>query len=181
MKKYTTTLVGLLLTATFLAINPAARATIDSKLTEGEVASIALVANYVSINYGKIAKAKSTNKVVLRFAETMINDHMNLISSATAINSKLAVAPKDNAISQKLLNDAAKITKELRSKSGRAFDKAYIENEIAYHKFVIKRIETELIPETTNAEMRTLLENILSSFKSHLQYAITIQNNMSKS
>jgi len=181
MKKYTTILVSLLFTATFLAINSAASATIDSNLSEGEVASIALVANHVSINYGKIAKAKSTNQEVLTFAETMINDHMNLISSAAAINSKLAVTPKDNVISQKLLNDAAKITKELRSKSGWAFDKAYIESEIAYHKFVIKGIETELIPETTNAEMRTLLENILSSFKSHLQNAITVQNNMSKS
>jgi len=111
----------------------------------------------------------------------MINDHMNFISEAAGINSKSGVAPKDNSISQKLLNDAAKITKELRSKSGKEFDKAYIDSEVAYHKLVITALETQLIPETNNDEMRKFLQNILLSFKIHLAHAITVQNKISKS
>jgi putative membrane protein len=33
--------------------------------------------------------------------------------------------------------DAEKTKKSLRSKSSKAFDKAYIDNEVAYHKAVI--------------------------------------------
>jgi len=179
MKHYRHILIGFLLTVLFLTRHPVAIAGDESKLSDAEVASIALVANQVSINYAKIAKQKSTNTSILKFAETMITDHMNFISDAAALNSKFGVAPKDNAISQKLLNDAAKITKELRLKSGKAFDNVYIDSEVAYHKSVITAMETQLIPETTNDELKKLLQNILLTFKSHLEQAITIQKNLS--
>ncbi len=181
MKNYRRILIGFLLAVLLLTKHPAAVAGDDSKLSDAEVASITLVAIQVSINYGKIAKQKSTDTNVLKFAETVINDHMNFISDAAGINSKSGVAPKDNAISQKLLNDAAEITKELRLKSGEAFDKAYIDSEVVYHKFVITVMETQLIPETDNDEMRKFLQNTLLSFKSHLEHAITVQNKISKS
>jgi putative membrane protein len=104
------------------------------------VASVAVVANQIDISYGEIAKQKSKNEDILKFAETMITDHSAVIAQAAALVKKLGVTPKDNAVSQKLLVDAEKTKSALLSKSGQAFNKAYIDNEVAYHKAVIAAV-----------------------------------------
>jgi putative membrane protein len=88
----------------------------------------------------------------------MKRDHQAIIDQAVALVTKLGVTPKDNAVSQKLLADAAKTNKMLNSKSGKLFDKAYIDNEVSYHKAVISTVEGVLIPESQNAELKALLQ-----------------------
>jgi putative membrane protein len=151
-----------------------------TKLSDAEVASVAVVANQIDISYGEIAKEKSKNEDILKFAETMISDHKAVIAQAAALVKKLGVTPKDNAVSQKLLADAEKTKKTLHSKSGQTFNKAYIDNEIAYHKAVIAAVEGLLIPETDNTELKDLLENVVPALKSHLEHAIMVQNKLAK-
>ncbi|HEV3043346.1 MAG TPA: DUF4142 domain-containing protein, partial [Roseiarcus sp.] len=50
-------------------------------------------------------------------------------------------------------------------------DKAYAENEVAYHKTVDGALETVLIPSATNAELKSLLETGLKIFQGHEQHA----------
>ena len=152
----------------------------NPKLSDAEVASVAVVANQIDINYGEIAKERSKNADILKFAETMISDHKAVIAQAAALVKKLGVTPKDNAVSKKLLADAEKTRKTLRSKSGKAFDKAYIDNEVAYHKAVIAAVEGLLIPETDNKELKDLLQNVVPALKTHLEHAIMVQNKISK-
>lgn len=149
----------------------------NPSLTDPEVASVAVVANQIDIGYAEIAAAKSKNAEVLQFAETMKRDHTAVIGQAVALAKKLGVTPKDNAVSAKLLADATTTKKALAKKSGKDFDKAYVDNEVAYHKAVINAVENLLIPETDNAELKQLLQNIVPALKAHLGHAEMIQKN----
>jgi putative membrane protein len=152
----------------------------NPKLSDAEIAAVAVVANQIDINYGEIAKEKSKHEEVLKFAETMISDHKAVIAQAAALVKKLGVTPKDNAVSQKLLTDAEKTKNTLLSKSGEAFDKAYIDNEVAYHKAVIAAVQGLLIPETDNKELKDLLENVVPALRTHLEHAIMVQKELLK-
>lgn len=149
----------------------------NPKLSDPEIASVAVTANQIDINYAAIAKEKSKNADVLKFAETMTNDHKAVLAQALALVTKLKVTPKDNAVSKKLSADAEKTKKELRAKSGKAFDKAYIDNEVAYHKAVIAAIEGLLVPQAKNAELKALLQKVVPAFKAHLAHAEMVQKN----
>jgi putative membrane protein len=151
-----------------------------SKLSDPEVASVAVVANQIDIGYAQIAKKKSKDAEVLKFAETMINDHNAVLEKAGALVKKLGVTPKDNDVSKKLLADSKKTREMLEAKSGDTFDKAYVDNEVAYHKAVIDAVEGLLIPETDNAELKTLLQDVVPALKAHLSHAEMIQKNMTK-
>ena len=151
-----------------------------SKLSDPEVASVAVVANQIDIGYAQIAKTRSKDAEVLKFAETMINDHNAVLEKAGALVKKLGVTPKDNDVSKKLLADAKKTREMLESKSGNAFDKAYVDNEVTYHKAVIDAVEGLLIPETDNAELKSLLQDVLPALKAHLGHAEMLQRNMAK-
>ncbi len=67
-------------------------------------------------------------------------------------------------------NAAAKLD-ELSKLNGAAFDKAYVANEVAYHKAVDSALETTLIPDASNAELKSLLQTGLKIFQGHEQHA----------
>jgi putative membrane protein len=162
-----------------LFVSPAFSQT-NPKLSDAEVASVAVVANQIDVGYAEIAKKKSKDAEVLKFAQTMINDHNAVIEQAAALAKKLGVIPKDNEVSKKLLKDAEETKKSLRSKSGEAFNKAYVDNEVTYHKAVIAAVENLLIPETDNQELKELLQNVVPALKAHLGHAEMLQKSMNK-
>ena len=147
------------------------------KLSDAEIASVAVVANQIDINYAQLAKQKSKDSAVIKFAETMDRDHNAVIAQAVALVKKLGVTPQDNAVSKSLLADAEKTKKILRSKSGQAFNKAYIDNEVVYHKAVISAVDGLLIPQSKNPELKELLQNVLPALKAHLMHAEMLQKN----
>jgi putative membrane protein len=150
------------------------------RLSDAEVAYVAVVANQIDISYAEIAKEKSKDPEVIKFAETMERDHKAVIAKAAALAKRLGVTPKENAVSQSLLNNAEKTKKTLRGQSSLAFDRTYIDNEVAYHKAVIEAVEGLLIPETENAELKQLLQNVVPALKAHLMHAEMLQKTYSK-
>ena len=151
-----------------------------ANFSDAEIASIAVTANKIDIQYGEIAKEKSKDADVLNFADAMIKDHQGVIDQAVTLVTKLGVTPKNNSTSKKLISDAAKINKQLRAKNGDAFNKAYIDNEVAYHKAVIGTVENALIPQSQNAELKGLLQSVLPVLKTHLEHAEMVQMKISK-
>jgi putative membrane protein len=147
----------------------------NTKLSDPEVAHVAVTANQIDINYAQIAKKRSKNTEILNFAKTMANDHQSVINTAAALVKKLGVTPKDNAMSKKLLADAAKTKKALEAAPKKTFDKAYIDNEVAYHKAVINAVENVLIPDAENQELKALLQNVVPTLKAHLAHAEMVQ------
>lgn len=162
------------LLCTFLFAAPAFA---QDKLSDAEVAFVAVTANQIDIDFAGIAKQKSKDANVRQFAETMERDHKAVIAQAAALAKKLGVTPQNNAVSKGMLADAAKTKKSLDAKSGAAFNKAYIDNEVAYHKAVIGAVENVLIPETENSELRELLQTVVPALKSHLMHAEMLQKN----
>ena len=151
-----------------------------TKLTDPEVASIAVTANQIDISYAELAKSKSKDAEILKFAETMAKDHKSVIDQAVALVTRLKVTPKDNAVSKQLQSDAEKTRKSLASKNGDEFNKAYIDNEVAYHKAVIAVLESRLIPESENKDLKDLLTNVMPAFKAHLEHAEMVQKKYAK-
>ena len=158
---------------TFYAVDSYAQK--PPKLSDPEIASAAVVANQNDIDFAAIATQKSKNTEVLNFAKTMANDHKAVIDQAVALVTRLKVTPKDNELSRSLTADAAKTKKGLLAKSAESFDKAYIDNEVAYHKAVISTVEKVLIPQAANAELKALLQQVVPTLKAHLEHAEMIQ------
>ena len=75
------------------------------------------------------------------------------------------------ATSQALAKAAAEERAKLAKLDGAAFDKAYVDNEVAYHKQVNGALETLLIPSASNAELKSLLQTGLKIFQGHEQHA----------
>lgn len=142
-----------------------------AKPTDPQIAHIAYTAGQLDIDAAKQALAKSKNADVRVFAEQMVRDHAAVNKQALDLLNKLKVKPEDNDTSRGLTNAAATTKAELEKLSGAAFDKAYLENEVAYHKTVNGALETTLIPSSSNAELKALLQTGLKLFRGHQMHA----------
>ena len=142
-----------------------------AKLTDPQIAHIAYTAGEIDIKAAEQALKKTHNKEVRQFAREMVRDHTAVNKQALALVKKLKVTPENNATSRALSRQASEKLAELRKLKGAAFDKAYIANEIAYHKTVDNALETQLIPSATNPELKKLLQTGLKIFQGHEQHA----------
>ena len=142
-----------------------------AKPTDPQIAHIAYTAGVIDITAAKQALKKSHNKEVKTFAEDMVRDHEAVNKQALALVKKLKVTPEDNDTSRTLSKNATDKRAELAKLKGAAFDKAYVDNEVAYHKAVDSALETTLIPNSSNAELKSLLQTGLKIFQGHEQHA----------
>jgi putative membrane protein len=143
----------------------------SAKLTDPQIAHIAYTAGVVDVTAAMQALTKASNKDVKAFAQDMVRDHEAVNKLALDLVKKLNVTPEDNDTSKTLSKNAAAKLAELDKLSGAAFDKAYVANEVAYHQAVDRALETQLIPSSTNAELKSLLQTGLKIFQGHEQHA----------
>ena len=139
--------------------------------TDPQIAHIAYTAGQIDIKAAEQALGKSQNKDVKAFAEVMVRDHEAVNKKALALLDKLKVKPEDNDTSKSLANAASKKHEELYQVDGTAFNKAYAENEVIYHRNVNGALEKTLIPSAQNAEFKSLLQTGLKLFKEHEKHA----------
>src|SRR5262245_12640479 len=113
---------------------------------DAQIAAIVVTANQVDIDAGKLAKEKSKTKDIQEFAERMIVDHGGVNKSASDLVKKLGVKPEKNPTSESLQKGGDDNLAALKKLSGAAFDKAYVDHEVAYHQAVLDAVDKTLIP-----------------------------------
>jgi putative membrane protein len=157
--------------ALVIAVAVAAGAPVVAQANDAQIAHVAYTAGKIDIAAGKEALARSHNKAVRTFAEEMVRDHTSVNDQALALVKKLHVTPADNPTSQALSKDASARMKTYAGLKGKAFDRAYASNEVAYHKTVNSALEKTLIPGAQNPELKKLLQTGLKLFTEHQHHA----------
>ena len=151
----------------------------SDKLTDANIAAIVVGANKIDISAGNIALQRSDNPEVKKFAQRMITDHEAVLGAAVKLVTRLGVTPVNNDLVATLSGQSQQHEAKLKTLSGKAFDKAYIDHEVAYHEAVIEVIETQLIPAADNAELKKTLISVVPAFKAHLKHCQMIQRSLS--
>lgn len=153
-----------------LAMGPAAAAQ-EASVTDAQIAHIAYTAGQLDVEAGRQALAKTTDPEVRAFAETMVRDHAAVNEQALALVGRLNVTPEANPVSAALTEQAAATHARLAGLEGEAFDRAYVQNEVAFHRTVNEALSGTLIPSAQNAELKALLETGLELFRAHQAHA----------
>ena len=147
-------------------------------INDAQIAHIVVTANQVDIDAGKLAASMATNPEVKKFGAQMVTDHTGVNKQAGDLAAKLKVTPADNPTSQSLKTGGEKNVANLKGLKGAAFDKAYIDNEVAYHQAVLDAVDKTLVPGASNAELKALLVKVRPAFVAHLEHAKKIQSSL---
>lgn len=143
----------------------------QDNLNDAQIAHVAVTANAIDVELGEIAQRRASDARVRAFADRMITDHTAVNEQAAALAGRLGVTPEDNAISRSLRDGAEAAKETLRGVSSRAFDRAYMNREVEYHRAVLQALDGTLIPSTENGELRALLQQARGAIAAHLAHA----------
>jgi putative membrane protein len=167
-------------TAVFLALSTAAGSASAAGPSDPQIAAIVVTANQVDIDAGNLALSKAKSQDVKTFAQLMITDHSGVNKAATELVQKLHVTPEASPTSQSLQKGGEDNVAALKKLSGSAFDRAYVDHEVAYHQAVLDAVDTTLIPNAQNAELKALLVKVRPAFVAHLAHAKRLQGELAK-
>jgi putative membrane protein len=170
--------ISIALCATLLILSTTA---VRAQTTDPQIAAIVVTANQVDIDAGKLAKARAQSKEVRDFGQRMITDHSGVNKAATELVQKLHVTPEPNPTSESLQKGGDQNLAALKGLKGSAFDKAYIDHEVAYHEAVLDAVDKTLIPSAQNPELKALLVKVRPAFVAHLEHAKHLQTELAKS
>ena len=145
-------------------------------INDAQIAHIAVTANSVDSAAGRLAEKKGASKAVKDFGKTMVTDHSSVNKQAVALATKLNVTPEDNDTSKQLKSGGDANLTKLQGLSGKAFDKEYIDHEVAYHQAVLDALDKTLIPNAQNADLKALLEKVRPAIAAHLDMAKKLQS-----
>jgi putative membrane protein len=143
--------------------------------TDPQIAAIVVTANQVDIDAGNLAKSKGHSADVKAFGQQMVTDHTGVNKAATDLVQKLHVTPEDSATSASLKKGGEDNLANLKTLSGADFDRAYVDHEVVYHQAVLDAMDSALIPNAQNAELKALLVKVRPAFVAHLEHAKHIQ------
>jgi putative membrane protein len=173
MKRSALILAGVLFTSTGVGF--------AQGINDAQIASIVVTANQVDIDAGMLATTKAADPDVKKFAQLMVTDHTGVNKSTVDLATKLKVTPEDNPTSKSIKSGGDDNVKNLQTLSGTAFDKAYVDHEVAYHQQVLDAVDKTLIPGAKNAELKALLVKVRPAFVAHLEHAKHVQASLATS
>lgn len=150
--------------ATFMIARPAAAQ--QAKLDDPTIVAIFDAANTWDIETGGMAAKKASTKELREFGAMLVHDHTGVRKQGRDLAKKLGVKPTPPK-NFGMAKDHYAAVKKLKGLHGKAFDRAFLEHEVAYHKAVIEAINTTLMPALKNQEVKDLVTKVAPAFKAH--------------
>lgn len=147
-----------------------AQATNDHKLDDATIVAIFDAANTWDIETGNLAVKKATTQAIRDFGKQLAGDHTMVRSQGRDLAHKLHVTPTPPA-NFAMAKDHEAAVKRLSSASGPAFDRAFLEHEVAFHKAVLDAVSTTLLPALQNAEVKDFVKKVAPAFTAHMMTA----------
>jgi putative membrane protein len=164
-------------TATARNTTPTPIARTAPALDDPTIVAIFDEANSADIETGKLAEKKGTTKEVRDFGAMLARDHAAVRQQGRDLAKKLGVTPTPPKPDQGMKDHAAAM-KHLRSLDGKAFDKAFLEHEVAFHKAVIDAVTNTLLPAIQNADVKALVVKVAPAFQAHMMAAQNLETKL---
>jgi putative membrane protein len=147
------------------------------KLDDPTIVSIFDHANTWDIETGGLAVKKGSTQDIRDFGKMLVNDHTTVRKQGRDLAKKLKVKvpalPKDFGMTK----DHEAAMKKLKALKGPAFDRAFLEHEVAYHKAVLDAVTNTLMPALQNQEVKDLVTKVAPAFNAHM---LAAQNKLDK-
>ena len=142
-----------------------------AKPTDPQIAHIAYTAGVIDIAAAKQALTKTSNKEVKAFAQDMVRDHEAVNKQALDLVKKLKVTPEDNDTSRHLSKQRRRQARRARQAEGRGIRQGLCRQRSRLSQGGRQRAGDTLIPGSSNAELKSLLQTGLKIFQGHEQHA----------
>jgi putative membrane protein len=144
-------------------------------MSDAQIMAIVATANDGEIAAARLALQRATSNEVKQLAQLMLTEHTAMQETGTALAKELGLAPSESDQSRMLATTADTEAKRLSALEGAAFDKAYVDGQVAMHEGVLDTIDRKLVPSAQNPRLKTMLTDTRPKISGHLEHARKVQ------
>ena len=149
-----------------------------TKLTDSQIAALASTASTAEVDQGKLAEVKAKDARVKEFARAMIEQHTKAKADLDKLIPRLNMTPNTSQRLTMLQADVAATRSMLETAPSADFDQQYIDSQIEAHRKLLNSLDTELIPQAINPELKAHLQSVRPKVQQHLQQAQSIRQTL---
>jgi putative membrane protein len=138
-------------------------------LTDANVLGQLAEANQAEIAVGQMALQRTKSGEVRSFARRMVSDHTKMLNAGKAVADSLAVTPSPPS-PDSLPQKSDQETQTLSALTGMAFDKAYLDAQVADHRMVLALLG-KLAAAAQDPRVQSLIAGAQPTVQQHLDRA----------
>jgi putative membrane protein len=158
-----------------------AATTVNSSATASSPAAILSqmnVANTTEIQLATLAARRASSPKVKQIARKLAGDHSKNREQLRGLAQKLNVTLTPAQGGSVSAADSAAMPADLQGKSGRNFDRTFVQHEIADHQSNIQKLQTQAIPSAQDAAVKAYLQKTVTEMQAHLSSLKQVQQQL---
>ena len=146
--------------------------------TDAQIAGIVAAVNAGEIDQAKTAQKNAKSAKVKAFASKMIADHTDAMHKENALLKKKKMTSADSDKASSITSDGMQMNASLKAQKGADFDKSYIDMQVKMHQDALNLLDTTLLAQVQDSDMKALLTAIRGKVADHLKAAQDIQSSL---
>ncbi|HEX6693993.1 MAG TPA: DUF4142 domain-containing protein [Longimicrobiales bacterium] len=135
---------------------------------DARVASVVHAAHAGEIAVGQMAAGRASDVRVRAFAQRMADEHTVADQVLTAVQNPMTTP---DSMATEVQRQTQRVLTSLDTYEGAAFDRAYMDTQVAQHEWLLTNLEGTLIPSSWTPQMRATLEELRLAVTEHLRVA----------
>ena len=149
-------------------------------LSDGQILMILSGVDAAEVEQAKLAQRRSKNRQVKTFAAHMITQHTKAKRDGEALRRKTRLVPAESSVSADLSAKAGATLDSLKKAAASEFDGLYAQGQVDQHGLVLDMLNTQLLPNAMNPELKSLLETARAMVERHVTEAGELQRSLSE-
>ncbi|GLC23963.1 DUF4142 domain-containing protein [Roseisolibacter agri] len=148
-----------------------------SSMSAPDMMALIGASNAAEIRSSQSAVEKATNRDVRAFARRMVDEHQAMQKQADELAVRINVTPGNPAPAVEKTRMSNEMSQQLSATAkGEAFDRQYMDGQVQAHQQTLA--ELQAMQNTSNADLRTLIQGAIPKVQAHLQDAQQLQGRL---
>ena len=150
----------------------------EQQLDDSQIIDIMMTVDKGEIAAAQEALTKKVSPSVDLYAKYLIKQHGKNLEELTQLAKQLGLEPKESTISNSMALSGKSGLKSLDELQGQAFDKAFIDAMVKGHQGGLELVDTKLLPQTKNPQLKVFVEQFRGMVSKHLEKALKVQKTL---
>ncbi len=149
----------------------------SSKLNDKTIFSIYDQVNGFDVETATLGAVKGNSEDVRALAAMVLRDHSGVIQMTRGLARQLKISYDVDGDNDSAKQHASTLA-QLKAKEGKAFDRAYLQHEIKFHRSAIDAVNNTLLPAIENTQLKKLVKAVLPGFEHHLAETMRVSKKL---
>jgi putative membrane protein len=152
----------------------AAQRAMPGTLSDANVVSVLDTIDVSEIEAAQLAKQKASSPAVRAYATRLVDEHTEKMQQTLQLANRRGLQPEKPRLAAAVESTHQETMNELRKKSGRDFDRAYLDYQVTMHQQAVKLVE-DTADSVQDPRLKQHLMRTRPDLQSHLTTARDLQ------